>query len=71
MTVIYIVLPLVLIIAIGAIIAFIWAARSGQIDDLETPALRVLHEEDDSEPSPSIDAEAVPGSGNEHANEGP
>ena len=44
MSVIYVVLPLALIIVGGAVLAFVWSARSGQYDDLETPAVRVLHD---------------------------
>ncbi len=47
MSVIFIVLPLALVIVATAVFAFIWSARSGQMDDLETPAVRMLH--DDSE----------------------
>jgi len=42
MDLIYVILPLALLIATIALIAFIWAARSGQFDDLETPSRRVL-----------------------------
>jgi cbb3-type cytochrome oxidase maturation protein len=34
------------LVAVGA---FVWAARSGQFDDLTTPALRAVH---DDEPRP-------------------
>lgn len=44
MSVIYLVLPLALILVGGAVLAFVWSARSGQYDDLETPAVRVLHD---------------------------
>lgn len=47
MSVIYLVLPLALFIVLAAVIAFVWAARHGQFDDLETPALRMLHDDDD------------------------
>lgn len=42
MDLIYIILPLALLIAAFALVAFIWAARSGQFDDLETPSRRLL-----------------------------
>src|SRR4029079_17680935 len=42
MEVIYILLPAALIFAAGAVAFFAWATRSGQFDDLETPALRML-----------------------------
>lgn len=48
MSVIYIVLPLALLIVGGAVVAFVWSARSGQMDDLETPALRMMHDDDAS-----------------------
>jgi cbb3-type cytochrome oxidase maturation protein len=44
MSVIYLVLPLALLIVGGAVLAFVWSAKSGQYDDLETPAVRVLHD---------------------------
>jgi cbb3-type cytochrome oxidase maturation protein len=48
-SVVFIVLPLALLIAAAAVIAFIWAVRGGQFDDLDTPGMRVLH---DDEPGP-------------------
>ncbi len=47
MSTLYIVLPIALVIAAAAVIAFIWAARSGQFDDLETPASRVLFDDEE------------------------
>jgi cbb3-type cytochrome oxidase maturation protein len=46
MSVLYIVLPLALVIVAAAVAAFIWSARSGQMDDLDTPAVRVLHDDE-------------------------
>ncbi len=45
MSVIYLVLPLALLLVAGAVIAFVWSARNGQYDDMETPAVRMLHDE--------------------------
>jgi len=50
MSVIYILLPLAVILASIALFAFIRAVKNGQFDDLDTPAHRILHDEDD-EPS--------------------
>jgi cbb3-type cytochrome oxidase maturation protein len=44
-SVIFLVLPLALIVVSAAVGAFVWSARSGQFDDLETPAVRVLHDD--------------------------
>jgi cbb3-type cytochrome oxidase maturation protein len=41
-SVLYLVLPLALLIATCSVLAFVWAVRSGQLDDFDTPALRVL-----------------------------
>ena len=46
MEVIYLLVPLVLFIVTIAVIAFLWSLKSGQMDDLETPAVRALFDED-------------------------
>jgi cbb3-type cytochrome oxidase maturation protein len=46
MSVLFVLLPVALLFAAAALGVFVWAARSGQFDDLTTPALRVLHEDD-------------------------
>lgn len=45
MSVIYLVLPLALVIVGVAVYAFVWSAKSGQFDDMETPAVRMLHDD--------------------------
>ncbi len=45
MSVLYIVLPLALIVVGVAVFAYLWAAKRGQFDDLETPAMRALHDD--------------------------
>jgi cbb3-type cytochrome oxidase maturation protein len=45
MSVIYLVLPLAVALSGLAVLAFAWAARRGQFDDMETPAWRVLHDD--------------------------
>jgi cbb3-type cytochrome oxidase maturation protein len=45
MSVLYIVVPLAMVIVGAAVFAFIWSARNGQMDDLETPAVRMLHDD--------------------------
>jgi cbb3-type cytochrome oxidase maturation protein len=48
MSVIYILLPAAAALAAVAVAAFIWAVRRGQFDDLDTPAVRILHDDDES-----------------------
>jgi cbb3-type cytochrome oxidase maturation protein len=40
-----------LLFAGAAVAVYLWAARSGQFDDLETPAARILDEDDAERPS--------------------
>jgi cbb3-type cytochrome oxidase maturation protein len=42
MTLLFITLPAALIIAAGAVAAFMWAARNDQYEDLDTPPRRML-----------------------------
>ena len=60
MSVLYIVVPLALLIVAGAVAAFIWATRSGQFDDLSTPGVRVLFDEEAAPkpPEPQIHDDA-------------
>jgi cbb3-type cytochrome oxidase maturation protein len=44
-SVLYIVLPIALVIFLVSVGAYVWAARRGQFDDLETPAHRALHDD--------------------------
>jgi cbb3-type cytochrome oxidase maturation protein len=50
MSVIYIVVPLALLIVAVAVGAFVWAANRGQFDDLDTPALRMLPDDEERRP---------------------
>ena len=47
MTALYLVLPLALAVAGAAVIAFVWAVRSGQLDDVDTPPRRILFDDDE------------------------
>ena len=46
MGVMFVLLPVALAFAAGALAAFLWAVRSGQFDDLDTPAVRILLDDD-------------------------
>lgn len=57
MIVILLLIPLSIIIAIGFLVAFIWAVRSGQYEDTCTPSMRLLLEEKppaSPPPAPSV-----------------
>ena len=42
MIVFYILTPVALLLAGAGVAAFFWSVRNGQYDDVETPAIRVL-----------------------------
>ena len=49
MSILYVLIPLALLLLGVAVWAFFWAVGSGQFDDLDTPAMRVVMD-DDSKP---------------------
>lgn len=46
MNIIYLMIPISLLLGGGFLAAFVWSVQSGQNDDLETPALRILEDDD-------------------------
>lgn len=46
MSVIYLLVPLALVLVGAAVWAFVWAVRRGEMDDLETPAVRMVFDEE-------------------------
>ena len=48
MEVVYLLIPIALLIAALVVWLFFWAIRSGQFDDLEGPAHRILMDDDKS-----------------------
>jgi len=51
MDIILLLTGLALVIFVVAVVALMWSVRSGQMDDLDTPALRMLG--DDPPPPPN------------------
>jgi cbb3-type cytochrome oxidase maturation protein len=47
MDIVFVLLPLALLFAAVALGAFIWSVRSGQYDDVDTPSVKVLVDEDE------------------------
>lgn len=60
MDVLYLLVPLALLFAGGALAAFIISVKRGQFDDLDTPAVRILFD-DVEEDSPDPDHSAGEG----------
>lgn len=53
MHIIFFMIGVSLLIALGFLGAFIWSVRTGQQDDLYTPALRILADDDVISQSPT------------------
>jgi cbb3-type cytochrome oxidase maturation protein len=58
MSAVFVLVPLALLIAGIAVALFVWAVRSGQFDDLDTPPVRILF--DDEAPAAGRRADAGP-----------
>ena len=46
MSIIYVLLPLSLLLALVGLAGYFWCVRTGQFDDMEGPAARMLREDD-------------------------
>ena len=46
MDIIYFIIPIALLLVVIAVVGFLWALNSGQFDDLETPAIKALFDEE-------------------------
>lgn len=51
MTILYLLIPLGLILVSVAVWAFFWAVGSGQFDDLDSPAWRIVMDDDRAPPA--------------------
>lgn len=49
MNILLLLIPLSVMLLVAAIGAFIWAVRSNQFEDLDTPPLDILADDEDSE----------------------
>lgn len=51
MSIIFVMIPLALGLLVVALGAFLWAVRNRQFDDLDTPATRILFDDDEEHPA--------------------
>jgi cbb3-type cytochrome oxidase maturation protein len=57
-SVLFVVVPLAILLVAVFVGFYVWSARTGQFDDLVTPAMRVLH--DDTAPPKETDDGSKP-----------
>jgi cbb3-type cytochrome oxidase maturation protein len=55
--ILYLLIPLSMLLVVVIVAAFFWAIRSGQFDDLEGPAHRILLDDDERPQPERADAE--------------
>lgn len=67
MDILYLLIPLSVLLVTVIVMAFLWAIRSGQFDDLEGPAHRILLDDDDQPGPPPA---ATDGRHDERPNDG-
>lgn len=53
-------IPAALLLGLLGLGAFLWSMRSGQYDDLDGAAYRILFDEDDDPPAPQAPDKALP-----------
>jgi cbb3-type cytochrome oxidase maturation protein len=51
MSVLYLLIPLAVLFACGAVVFFIWAVNTQQFDDLDTPPVRILFDDNPKKPT--------------------
>ncbi|MQM39602.1 hypothetical protein KBTX_03632 [wastewater metagenome] len=62
MTILYVLIPLALMLLVVFVGAFFWAVGNGQFDDLDSPAYRILMDDDGpSKTPPETGGEATAG----------
>ncbi|HEV2284473.1 MAG TPA: cbb3-type cytochrome oxidase assembly protein CcoS [Steroidobacteraceae bacterium] len=56
MNVIYLLIPLGIALLVLSVLGFFWAVRSGQFDDLDSPGVQILLDDDRAPPPAPPDA---------------
>lgn len=64
MSALYFMLPVSLLLALIFLVAYIWAVRSGQYEDVATPSMRILTDDPDGGSHPASSVKNEPS--NEH-----
>ena len=60
MDILYILIPIAILLVIAMVAGFLWAVKSGQFDDLEGPALKVVADDDSPRSPNAISTTAKP-----------
>lgn len=58
MSVLYIALPIAILLGAGGLVACLYCIKDGQYDDLDSPSVRMLIDDEPAQPRSDDDAEA-------------
>lgn len=58
MSVLYIALPIAILLGAGGLVACLYCIKDGQYDDLDSPSVRMLIDDEPAQPRSDGDAEA-------------
>jgi len=61
-SVLFVLVPLAILLVAIFVGFYVWSSRTGQFDDLTTPAMRVLHDDAEAAPPPTPPAPRDSGS---------
>ena len=53
--ILYLLIPATLLLAVLGLMMFLWANHTGQFDDMETPAIRILFDDEKQDPPEAPD----------------
>lgn len=54
METLFLIIPIALLLVLAAVLGFVWASKTGQFDDLSTPAYRALLDDEQRAPTRKV-----------------
>ena len=66
MDILYLLIPLSLVFVAAIAVVFLWAVKSGQFEDMEGPAHRILMDDEFPQPTPKSSSSDKVGEAREH-----
>lgn len=58
MDIVFLLIPIAMVLVVFMAIVYLWSVKSGQMDDLEGPAYRILMDDDAIKPKKTAEKEA-------------
>lgn len=58
MDIVFLLIPIAMVLVVFMAVVYLWSVKSGQMDDLEGPAYRILMDDDAIKPEKMVDKPA-------------